>query len=269
MAGKRKSFLITNQKEYIKMMDEIRNIMFRDFKEFCDTRKFLSIQHFIYVCRFKPYITIMSERQTLFLPQGKMTPNKYAYITIPQIDHENNAEYYSRAIAYRAMKIIAELATKKPEGWIIDLRGNTGGIIEYFIISICQIVDEFELLGYDKYGNVGATVKSDGSTFKLEMDGETVISVEFPFKTNIKFKNIYVLIDKHTASAAELLAILLRKYKGAKICGERSYGIVSLMQSTTFNDCTFTYPVYKIMFDNGADHIEPDIQGIPEFLYPN
>lgn len=257
-------------KNYPMIMEKFKSISLDKYKHEYDANKYLSIMHFVYVNRYSEFLKIpYNNENCIFLPLGKITPNNYAYVSIPHMDYENYEEYNSRAIVYRTMKIIAELAKNKPQGWVIDLRGNTGGIIEYFIASICQIVDKFELIGYDKDNNPAAYIKSDGDIFTLEMDGEIVVRVEYPFKTNIKFENIYVIIDNNTASAAEILTILLRKYKNAKVCGERSYGIVSLMQSTMYNDFTFTYPAFRIEFDNGAEFIVPDIDGIPEYLYPN
>jgi len=265
--GKNINFLVN------KVEDRVLKDMLKSFKDIYDDKSllneklYLSFNHFIYLNRFDT-VKLYDENEYTFMPEGRINSYGYAFLWIPHIDKESSDEFKSRAIVYRTMKIISQLNELNPKGWVIDLRNNTGGIIEYFIASICQIVDEFNLKGYNKDGEQNATMGSKGDKFKLIMEEETVVKVDYPFKVHINFKNMYVLINNNTASAAEVLTILLKEYRKAKVCGEESYGIVSLMQSTTYRDYTFVYPVSKIYFDNGADRIIPDIKGIPKYLHP-
>jgi C-terminal processing protease CtpA/Prc len=93
--------------------------------------------------------------------------------------------------------------------------------------------------------------------------------VEFQFSLEHPLENVNILINRNTASAAEIVTIIMKKALGAKVYGERSYGIASLMQSTTYMGYTFYYPVSKLMFDDGADFITPDVEGVPEHLLPD
>ncbi len=268
LAGTNDESLLTNELHGLKnLVDKCKIVLPPEYVNIAKLKYYISIGHFIYLNRFSA-IKMFNEEYH-FMPQGKINPNGYAFLWLPHIDKENFDEYKSRAIVYRTMKIISQLNAKSPKGWIIDLRNNTGGIVEYFTAAICQIIDEFELVGYDKKGEPNSRIVATKDNFKLEIENEIVVSVDYPFRVKINFKNLYVLINENTASAAEVLAILLKKYKGAKICGNESYGIVSLMQSTTYHECTFIYPISKILFDNGADKIIPDIKGVPKYLYPN
>lgn len=269
-SGGPESYLVNKQTEesLVVTLERTKNKSLKEYHHLLKFKYYLSEYHLVYLNRFTN-VRVYDEDAVTYFPEGKITPHGFAFLWLPHIDKESFDEFKSRAVVYRTMKIIAELDSHKPEGWIIDLRNNTGGIVEYFTAAICQIIDEFELLGYDRKGQLNSVIKSDGDKFELIMDNEVVVAVDYPFRVKIDFKNLYVLINRNTASAAELLTILLRKYKGAKVCGERSYGIVSLMQSTSYRDCTFIYPISKIMFDDGADYIKPDIEGIPEYLNPN
>jgi C-terminal processing protease CtpA/Prc len=166
------------------------------------------------------------------------------------------------------MKIIDSLHKQDPVGWIIDLRGNTGGIIEYFVSAICQIVDEFEIIGYDEQGKQNSSLTSNGKSFTLRSGDSVIVKVDHPFRISLDFKNIHVLIDKNTASAGEILSFILRKYKKAKIYGESSYGVLSLMNLEHFREFSLVYPFSQLDTGDGLGRIVPDVAEIPKELFP-
>lgn len=254
--------------KYFKILERIRDLVEEDIKDTIIPEKWINFRHFIYTSRFT---TIeLDDNTAYFKPCGRLNKHNYAYLWLPHIMYEGDEEYISRSMVYRCMKIIYALWLKKPDGWIIDLRSNTGGIVEYYVAALSQFIDDFSLIGYDRKGKPNSSIKSENNTFKMETEGEIIFDLEFPFKVSIELGNIHILIDENTASAAEIVTILLRKYKNAKVYGRDSYGIVSLMVSTHYKDYSLIFPISKIKFEGGTieGKIKPDEYGIPEYLYP-
>ncbi len=256
-------------KHYIDLINVLNKYIKEDIKDILLPEKYINLKHLIYVNRFNALE--IDENLSYFEPCGKINKHNYAYLWLPHIMREADEEYLSRSMVYRCMKIIYALWLKKPNGWIIDLRSNTGGIVEYYIAALSQFVDDFSLVGHDRKGRANSSISSTGNTFKMVTEDEVIFDLEFPFKVNIEMENIHILIDENTASAAEIVTILLRKYKGAKVYGNDSFGIVSLMVSTHYKDYTLIFPISKIEFDGGTieGKIKPDVYGIPEHLYPS
>ncbi len=91
------------------------------------------------------------------------------------------------------------------EGIVLDLRGNGGGLLEEAVLSASVFLPKDEVV-----------VTTDSRT-----QGHTV------YKTvgdNLPAVPMVVLIDRNTASAAEILTAALADGAGAKVVGTRSYG---------------------------------------------
>jgi carboxyl-terminal processing protease len=91
------------------------------------------------------------------------------------------------------------------EGIVLDLRANGGGLLEEAVLTASIFLPEDEIV-----------VTTDSRT-----QGHTV------YKTvgdNLPALPIVVLIDRNTASAAEILTAALVDDAGAKVVGTRSYG---------------------------------------------
>ena len=91
------------------------------------------------------------------------------------------------------------------EGLVLDLRENPGGLLEEAVESASLFLPEGEVVVSTKSRTKGDTTKQSGS-------GKIV---EVPFD---------VLIDRGTASAAEILTAALQDDAGATVVGTRSYG---------------------------------------------
>jgi carboxyl-terminal processing protease len=91
------------------------------------------------------------------------------------------------------------------EGIVLDLRGNGGGLLEEAVLSASVFLPKDEVV-----------VTTDSRT-----QGHAV------YKTvgdNLPAVPLVVLIDRNTASAAEILTAALADDAGAKVVGTRSYG---------------------------------------------
>jgi carboxyl-terminal processing protease len=102
-------------------------------------------------------------------------------------------------------RAVEKLQKKGAEGLVLDLRGNGGGLLEEAVLTASVFLPE------------GETVVTTDS----RSQGHAVYETE---GGNLPPLPLAVLIDRNTASAAEILAAALADDAGAKTVGTRSYG---------------------------------------------
>lgn len=125
---------------------------------------------------------------------GVMLDDRLGYMKITNFSDNSDEEFRTT---------LDELEKQGMKGLVLDLRQNPGGVIASCVRIAREIVPA---------GTITSVIKRDGSkevfTSKLE-------AARFP---------IVVLLDKNSASAAELLSGALQDTKAALIVGETSYG---------------------------------------------
>ena len=135
--------------------------------------------------------------------------------------------------------------TKNTEGLILDLRGNTGGLLPNAVFIANLFIKE---------GRLVSIVGRKGYKYDItaQNNGEIID------------KPLAVLVDGTSASASEILSGALKDYHKAKLIGTRTYGkgmvqkIIPLPNETGLN-----LTIAKYLTPNGTDinkkGIEPDI----------
>ena len=134
--------------------------------------------------------------------------------------------------------------TRSTEGLIIDLRGNTGGLLPNAVFIANLFIPE---------GNIVSIVGRDGYKFDISAQ-------DLDFKIN---KPMIILVDGNSASASEILSGALKDYNKALLLGTRTYGkgmvqkIIPLQNETGLN-----LTIAKYLTPKGNDinqkGIEPD-----------
>lgn len=112
---------------------------------------------------------------------------------------------FSQGIAEETEKILCADVGKKNMPWVLDLRGNLGGY-----------VDEARRL-------LRLWVRKPTAFWMQNQNKIEKISIE-PSPTCFSDRPLVVLVDRSTASAAELMAGVLQREGRALILGERTYG---------------------------------------------
>lgn len=136
--------------------------------------------------------------------------------------------------------------TKDTEGLILDLRGNTGGLLPNAIFIANLFIPE---------GNLVSIVGRNGYKYDIyAQDAE--------FDVN---KPMIVLVDGGSASASEILSGALKDYNKAKLLGTQTYGkgmvqkIIPMQNETGLN-----LTIAKYLTPKGEDinkkGIKPDIE---------
>ena len=135
--------------------------------------------------------------------------------------------------------------TKNTDGLILDLRGNTGGLLPNAVFIANLFIRE---------GRIVSIVGRKGYKYDITaQNGGHVID-----------KPLAVLVDGTSASASEILSGALKDYKKAKLVGTKTFGkgmvqkIIPLPNETGLN-----LTIAKYLTPNGIDinkkGIEPDI----------
>lgn len=136
--------------------------------------------------------------------------------------------------------------TKDSQGLILDLRGNTGGLLPNAIFIANLFIPD---------GNIVSIVGRNDYRYDIfAQDTEFLID-----------KPMIVLVDGASASASEILSGALKDYKKAKLLGTKTFGkgmvqkIVPLPNETGLN-----LTIAKYLTPNGSDinkkGINPDIE---------
>jgi carboxyl-terminal processing protease len=140
---------------------------------------------------------------------------------------------------------INNLEAKQVQGYILDLRGNPGGLL-YGSIEIAQM--------WLESGTIVSTVNRQGSTEKESANQHVLTS-----------KPLVVLINGGSASASEILSGALQDNKRAKLVGTRSFG-KGLVQSVRplSGGAGMAVTIAKYLTPSGRDihkhGIDPDVK---------
>ena len=100
---------------------------------------------------------------------------------------------------------VEKLQRKDVEGIVLDLRANGGGLLEEAVLSASVFLPEGEVV-------VSTESRTQGDAVYKTLGG------------NLPALPMVVLIDRNTASAAEILTAALADDAGAEVIGTRSYG---------------------------------------------
>lgn len=140
---------------------------------------------------------------------------------------------------------IKNLETKRVAGYILDLRGNPGGLL-FSSVDIAR-------MWIDK-GKIVSTVERQGEAEKEEANGRAL--------TN---KPLVVLVDKGSASASEILSGALQDNKRATLVGTQTFGkglVQSVRPLEDGSGLAVTIAHYYTPSGRDINHkgIEPDVK---------
>lgn len=133
-------------------------------------------------------------------------------ITVPSVETEildSNISYiritdFNSNTSSQFESAISSAISAKRAGIIIDIRNNGGGTVKSAAEMVDLIVPE---------GPVVSSKKKDGEAKVIYKSDSAEVNIP-----------IAVLVNKNTASAAELFACVLRDYGKAKLVGSQTYG---------------------------------------------
>jgi carboxyl-terminal processing protease len=145
------------------------------------------------------------------VPYSGMLENDIAYVRLTEFTPEAGKN---------VRNAFAKLREKNPKGFILDLRGNPGGLLME-AVNVCNV--------FLPKGKKVVSTKG-----KIAEQNATYATLENPLDTEIP---LVVLVNRGSASASEIVAGTLQDYDRAVIVGERSFGkgLVQVARSLSYN----------------------------------
>jgi len=161
--------------------------------------------------------------------------NNIGYIKVDGFHSGDN----SASISY-ASDIQFKIASQDSadlDGWIVDLRDNSGGNMYPMLAGIGP------LLGDDNYGyavdaneNYSSWGYRNGSSF---IDDDNVVTVEEPYYLLNPLPKIAVLSNRRIASSGEITLIAFKKVNNVRIFGTGTCGLSTGNASFTLSDGSY------------------------------
>ncbi|UOF91450.1 S41 family peptidase [Fodinisporobacter ferrooxydans] len=173
-----------------KSLDEVRNLLLGK----AGTKVSVSVQR---GAQDRP-LTFTVTRSQIQLPTvvSKLTPEHLGYIQLAD---------FSETAASEFIQALKRLEDQGAKGFIIDLRGNPGGVLQQAV----KIEDQFV-----KSGVLLKTAESDGTSQTFAADGSGSALTQ----------PIVILVDQNSASASEALSGSLQALHRATLIGTRTFG---------------------------------------------
>jgi carboxyl-terminal processing protease len=200
------------------------------------------------------------------LPEGHIVTvqgRNFGYIVLPRCSAKDNDGLLLYAADVR--RILMDLTAQSPKGWIVDLRGNTGGNMWPMLAGIGPILGD---------GSVGSFVANDGNVSWFYQDGKTgtrnpagleTVSLtlqEEPVLQTPSVAPVAVLVDSSTASSAEAITIAFHGRPGSRSFGSRTAGKSTAVQPFKLDDGAELYLTTAIDADRSGkaypDGFTPD-----------
>jgi carboxyl-terminal processing protease len=161
------------------------------------------------------------QKQTFKITRQKVTLDsvvqQQSQIKIPDTIGLISISQFSNSTDTQFEDILNDTMSKKPKALIIDLRDNPGGYLD------------------PTYNILGHFVEKGKPIMHLNISGQE-ITQNSQGAGELNKIPMAVLVNKNTASAAEVVAACLQDYKTGTLIGEQSYGKGTVQEVTTYQD---------------------------------
>lgn len=205
---------------------------------------------------YNPVVEVVLERNgekmTVKMQKGYVQSDELSYT----LDEEKGiavitiSSFISETLADEFNALVADISAKGYKKLTVDLRDNGGGSLELVLKMAETFVENGDTLCYINK--------------KTYEEPEAVVSTT----PKISFDSISVLINGNTASAAELMANILKVKAGAVLVGSTSYG--KALGQTVYNLTTgdyITVTSYEVLDANSESY--NDVGLVPDLAIEN
>lgn len=153
-------------------------------------------------------------------PMTELLESEIGYIDVPAFSG-GGADGDQLAVRYH--ELIEQVDTTGVCGWVVDLRGNTGGNMWPMLAGIGPILGE---------GRAGFFVDADSSTNewlysagRASIDATVVATADRFYRSQGPVQPVAVLTDENTASAGEAIAVAFRGRADTRSFGSSTFGV--------------------------------------------
>ncbi len=174
------------------------------------------------------------------LAQARMFEGGIGYVKIDSFNRLT-ASLFDQALA----KLRKEGELK---GLVIDLRNNPGGMVDAAVELVSRLLARDQTVFW-------AAARNNGQRYRAQAAGVSKPDLTLP---------VAVLINRYSASAAEIVAGALQDHKRATVIGDRSFGKGSIQRSWPLSNggaIRFTVAYYQTPEGRMIDHqgVSPDL----------
>jgi len=186
----------------------------------------------------RPVTTVPTPFATRRLPEGHIVTvqgKTFGYIVLPRCSAKDNEGLLLYAEDVR--RILTDLSAQSPKGWIVDLRGNTGGNMWPMLTGIGPILGEgavgsfvaadAKMTWFYQGGKTGTRNPAGLETVSLDLQEAPVVLSSAP---------VAVLVDSSTASSAEAITIAFHGRPDTRFFGTRTAGKSTAVQPFKLDD---------------------------------
>jgi carboxyl-terminal processing protease len=187
----------------------------------------------------------------LAFPESNLPKPRIGYLRVPS--------FRLSGTAARVHEQLAKLVASGASSLILDLRFNTGGLLEEMLLTLSAFHDGAALKLRSRGASQLYGLKNGG--IEAQVGNKTS---RYALPKPIFFKgNLIVLTNSSTASAAELLALILQREQLARFVGEPSYGLcqTALAPLQLLDQSELRLAAVKNLFADGEtipEKLEPD-----------
>ncbi len=141
-------------------------------------------------------VTVTREEIRVSAVRGEVRPDGVGYIRITS---------FSMHVGADLRQTMDKLMERSPRAWVLDLRGNPGGYLDGAVAVSSQFIED---------GVVLLEERREGGRQEIRTRG----------RARVPTAPVAVLVDRGTASAAEIVAGAIRDNNRGTIVGERTFG---------------------------------------------
>jgi len=141
-------------------------------------------------------VAVTREEIRVSAVRGEVRPDGMGYVRITT---------FSMHVGADLRETMDRLQQSSPKGWILDLRGNPGGYLDGAVAVSSQFIED---------GVVLLEQRREGERQEIRSRG----------RARVPTAPVAVLVDRGTASAAEIVAGAIRDNNRGTIVGERTFG---------------------------------------------
>lgn len=168
--------------------------------------------------------------------KSAMLEGGYAYVQLPAFASFNFEEWDEYVKTF--WNKIAELESKHPKGWIIDVRDNEGGMFAPMYAAISPFLNQSKVIGWkDGFGKYvfmnfknGKFYENNLARYQFRLGDQKIKIAKVP---------AVILINQGTGSSGEFAAISFVGQKNVSFVGTKTTGLTSANQEHKLADGAF------------------------------
>lgn len=144
------------------------------------------------------------------------------------------------------------------KGWIVDLRGNTGGNMWPMLAGIGPVLGEGTIGYFIDSNDVKSAIEYKGGAALY--DGVAVVAVSFPYTLLSTNSKVAVLVDHATTNAAESVAIAFIGKTNTRSFGPLTCGRAGGNQTFSMSDGSILYLTVAFLADRSETEHRGELQ---------